>query len=78
MPGLTACSNQSSLNSLAVVTKTHEIPEKKKLLFIKEIGFTHMRIADGVGTQLQLSGLIARLSQVFLSCSHRVLSCAQC
>ncbi|XP_064392063.1 replication factor C subunit 2-like [Halichondria panicea] len=44
------------------VAKTHPlIPEYLKLEFIKEIGFTHMRIAEGVDSLLQLSGLLARL-----------------
>jgi len=46
------------------VAKTMEIPEKKKLSFIKEIGFTHMRIADGVSSFLQLSGLLSRLCMI--------------
>jgi hypothetical protein len=29
-----------------------EMDAKKRLQFIKEIGFTHMRIGDGVGTSL--------------------------
>ena len=35
--------------------------EKLKLEFIKLIGATHMCIADGVSTQLQIHGLVARL-----------------
>jgi len=41
--------------------KLAEIPEEMKLTFIKEIGFTHMRILDGLDTLLQLTGLIAKL-----------------
>jgi len=43
------------------VTKNADVDEKKKLAFLKEIGFTHMRIGDGVDTLLQLNGLLARL-----------------
>jgi replication factor C subunit 2/4 len=46
------------------VTRAHDrMPESIKLEFLKEIGFTHMRIADGVNTKLQLFGLIGRLCQ---------------
>jgi len=35
-----------------------------QLDFIKEIGFTHMRILEGVSTVIQLGGLMARLCQM--------------
>jgi replication factor C subunit 2/4 len=38
--------------------------EAMKLEYLREIGFTHMRIADGVGTPLQLMGLVARLCKL--------------
>ncbi|KZV74866.1 P-loop containing nucleoside triphosphate hydrolase protein [Peniophora sp. CONT] len=47
-----------------VVKTFDELPEYMKLEFIKEIGFTHMRILEGVGTFLQLSGLMARLCKL--------------
>ena len=31
---------------------------------LQEIGFTHMRILEGVGTLVQLAGLTARLCKV--------------
>jgi len=46
------------------VCKTAQLDEKKKLQFIKEIGFTHMRIGDGVDTLLQVNGLLARLCAI--------------
>ncbi|KAI9808533.1 MAG: replication factor C subunit 4 [Sarcosagium campestre] len=47
------------------VTKTiPSLSEHSKLEFIKEIGFTHMRILEGVQTLLQLSGCIARLCKI--------------
>jgi len=46
------------------VAKTYDMPEALKLEYLREIGFTHMRIADGVGTLLQLLGLTARLCQM--------------
>ena len=32
--------------------------------FLQEIGFTHMRILEGVGTLIQLGGLMARLCKM--------------
>ncbi len=40
------------------------VEEKRKLDFIREISMTHMRIADGVNSLLQLSGLLARLCRI--------------
>lgn len=51
------------IGTLFKVVKSHDIPEALKLEYLREIGFTHMRIADGVHTKLQLLGLIARLCQ---------------
>lgn len=44
-----------------VVKSMQDLSEFGKLEFIKEIGFTNMRILDGVGTHLQLAGCVARL-----------------
>jgi replication factor C subunit 2/4 len=46
------------------VARTFDMPESKQLEFIKHIGYTHMRIAEGVGSHLQLQGLVARLCTV--------------
>ncbi|KAK9376113.1 P-loop containing nucleoside triphosphate hydrolase protein, partial [Lipomyces chichibuensis] len=46
-----------------VIKNMDEINEHRKMEYIKEIGFTHMRILDGVGTLLQLSGCIAKLAR---------------
>lgn len=51
------------IGTLFKVAKMYDMPEALKLEYLKEIGFTHMRIADGVGTLLQLLGLAARLCQ---------------
>lgn len=45
------------------VCKNLEMAEYLKLEFIKEIGYTHMRIVEGVQSLLQMSGLLARLCQ---------------
>ncbi|KZT30868.1 P-loop containing nucleoside triphosphate hydrolase protein [Neolentinus lepideus HHB14362 ss-1] len=47
-----------------VVKTSDDLPEYTKLEFIKEIGFTHMRILEGVGTIIQLGGLMARLCKM--------------
>ena len=47
-----------------VVKASKELPEALKLEYLREIGFTHMRIADGVNTLLQLLGLVGRLSRL--------------
>ena len=47
------------------VTKAHkDLDEGLLLEFIREIGFTHMRIAQGVDSLLQLLGLISRLCRL--------------
>lgn len=56
-------SGSDIIGTLFKVTKAHDMPEALKLEFLREIGFTHMRIADGVNTMLQLLGLVARLCQ---------------
>eukprot|EP00252_Welwitschia_mirabilis_P017934 TRINITY_DN4002_c0_g1_i1.p1 TRINITY_DN4002_c0_g1~~TRINITY_DN4002_c0_g1_i1.p1 ORF type:complete len:210 (-),score=36.64 TRINITY_DN4002_c0_g1_i1:130-759(-) len=52
------------ITTLFRVIKNYDMPEFLKLEFIKETGFAHMRISDGVGSLLQLSGLLAKLSLV--------------
>jgi len=49
-----------------VVKTFDELSEYTKLEYIKEIGFTHMRILEGVGTLMQLGGLVARLCKMNL------------
>lgn len=43
------------------VARNADISEWTKLEFLKEIGFCHMRIGDGVNSRLQLSGMLAKL-----------------
>jgi replication factor C subunit 2/4 len=54
------------VGTLFRVTKNSDLPEKIKLQFIKEISFTHMKIADGCNSLLQLTGLCGRLCQLAL------------
>ncbi|EOA86041.1 replication factor C subunit 4 [Exserohilum turcicum] len=58
-------SSHDIISTMFKVTKTIDtLSEHAKLEFIKEIGFTHMRILDGVQTLLQLSGCVARLCKI--------------
>ncbi|KAK7546251.1 P-loop containing nucleoside triphosphate hydrolase protein [Phyllosticta citricarpa] len=53
------------ISTMFKVTKTiPTISEHAKLEFIKEIGFTHMRILEGVQTYLQLAGCVAKLCKI--------------
>ena len=52
------------IQTLFRVTRTLDMPEPLKLEFIREIGFTHMRISEGLNTQLQLMGCVARLCAI--------------
>ncbi|TQN74672.1 Replication factor C subunit 4, partial [Colletotrichum shisoi] len=54
-------SSHDIISTMFKVTKTiPTLSEHSKLEFIKEIGFTHMKILEGVQTLLQLSGCVAR------------------
>ncbi|KAG8984400.1 replication factor C subunit 4 [Tulasnella sp. JGI-2019a] len=57
-----------------VVKTYNEMPEYTKLEFIKEIGWTHMRILEGVGTLVQLGGLVARLCKMKIDPKLFILS----
>jgi replication factor C subunit 2/4 len=58
-------SSHDIISTMFRVTKTiPTLSENSKLEFIKEIGFTHMKILDGVQSLLQLSGCVARLSRI--------------
>ena len=57
------------IQTLFRVTRNMDtIEEGLKLELIKEIGWTHMRILEGVSSLVQLSGLIARLCKMV--CFH--------
>ncbi|DAZ96262.1 TPA: hypothetical protein N0F65_012565 [Lagenidium giganteum] len=57
----TGYSTLDIIGTIFRVCKSFEMDEKLKLEFVKHIGTTHMCIADGVTSLLQLHGLIARL-----------------
>ncbi|KAJ9147876.1 hypothetical protein P3X46_029992 [Hevea brasiliensis] len=52
------------ITTLFRIIKNYDMAEYLKLEFMKETGFAHMRICDGVGTYLQLCGLLAKLALV--------------
>ena len=52
------------IQTLFKVTRQMEISEMKKLDFIREIGFSHMRIAEGLNSQLQLLGCVSRMASL--------------
>ncbi|KAG7015622.1 Replication factor C subunit 2 [Cucurbita argyrosperma subsp. argyrosperma] len=52
------------ITTLFRIIKNYDMAEYLKLEFMKETGFAHMRICDGVGSYLQLCGLLAKLSIV--------------
>jgi replication factor C subunit 2/4 len=57
-------STNDIIGTVFKVVKAHgELPEALKLEYLREIGFTQMRISDGVNSPLQLLGLLARLAQ---------------
>ncbi|KAI1376585.1 DNA replication factor C-like protein [Hypoxylon crocopeplum] len=58
-------SSHDIISTMFRVTKTiPTLSEHSKLEFIREIGFTHMKILEGVQTLLQLSGCVARLCKI--------------
>jgi len=57
-------SSHDIISTMFKVTKTLDLAEHVKLEFIREIGFTHMKILEGVQTLLQLSGCVARLCKL--------------
>lgn len=58
-------SSHDVVSTMFKVSKTMPgLSEGARLEFVREIGFCHMRILEGVQTLLQLSGCVARLCRV--------------
>ncbi|KAG5447283.1 Subunit of heteropentameric Replication factor C (RF-C) [Clonorchis sinensis] len=57
-------SAEDIMSILFRVLKNHPMEEYIKLEFLKEVGLIHLRVAEGLGTYLQLAGMIARLCKV--------------
>ncbi|XP_051960293.1 replication factor C subunit 2 [Xyrauchen texanus] len=54
-------SPEDIIGNIFRVCKTLQMPEYLKLEYIKEIGYTHMKVAEGVNSLLQMAGLLGRL-----------------
>eukprot|EP00912_Choanoflagellata_sp_UC4_P000650 UC4_evm2s403 len=46
------------------IVKSYEMAEQIKLDYIKEIGFTHLRVAEGVDSFIQMTAMIARMTKL--------------
>jgi len=46
------------------VARSYDMPEQEKLEMLRCIGETHMRVAEGVASELQLLGLVGRLCRL--------------
>lgn len=58
-------SSHDIISTMFKVTKTiPSLSEHTKLEFVREIGFTHMRVLEGVQTYLQLAGCVAKLCRI--------------
>jgi len=60
-------SSEDIITNVFRVCKSHGMAEFLKLEFIKEIGRSHLDMAQGTKSLLQLAGLLARLCQVSLA-----------
>lgn len=54
------------ISNMFRVCKTMKMSEFLQLEFVKQIGLVHLRIVEGLGTLLQMSGLLAKLCDVAL------------
>ncbi|XP_071944285.1 replication factor C subunit 2-like [Antedon mediterranea] len=59
--------SEDIIGNIFRVCKTHNMAEFLKLEFIKEIGFTNMKITEGMNSLLQLAGMLARLCKISMS-----------
>jgi replication factor C subunit 2/4 len=57
-------STSDIIGTLFKVVKNSGIEEGTKLAFLREVGFTHVRIAEGTQSRLQLLGLVGRLARI--------------
>lgn len=61
------------ITTLFKVLKIMDMPELLKLEFIKEVGMTHLRVLEGNGTLLQLSGLLATLCSISMEAKKKAI-----
>ena len=52
------------VNTLFEILKNSDLDDNIKMMMIKEVAFTNIRIINGINTLLQLAGLISRLCQL--------------
>lgn len=52
------------ISTMFRVTKTLDADEGTRLELIREIGFTHLRVLEGVSTYLQLAGCVSRMCRM--------------
>eukprot|EP01047_Picozoa_sp_COSAG01_P055887 COSAG01_NODE_6274_length_3758_cov_13.746995_4_plen_84_part_00 len=57
-------SAQDIITTVFRICKVVEMAEFLKMDFMREIGFVHMRIAEGNGSLCQLTGLLAKLCRI--------------
>mmetsp|Transcript_5364 Transcript_5364/g.10705 ORF Transcript_5364/g.10705 Transcript_5364/m.10705 type:complete len:368 (+) Transcript_5364:84-1187(+) len=57
-------SESDVIGTVFKVCKNSPMSESLKLAYLREIGFTHMRIAEGTTTFLQLAGLVGRMCRI--------------
>jgi replication factor C subunit 2/4 len=59
-------SNTDIVNTLFQIMKKHSFKnEQKRLLLIKELGITNIRLINGVDSKLQLFGMLVRMCKVY-------------
>jgi len=59
----TGYSPSDIIGTVFKVCKTSDLPEALKLKFMRDVGFAHVRIAEGNATLLQLLGLVGKLAE---------------
>lgn len=66
-------SSQDIITILFRVVRNHTGLDNEflKLEYIKQVGFCHMRISEGVSSRLQLSGLLAELCSLSIKSKKR-------
>jgi replication factor C subunit 2/4 len=52
------------VQTLFRVVKIHNLPESVKLEFLREIGFLHLRVTEGVASLVQITALVAKLAEI--------------
>ncbi|MEW5319796.1 MAG: hypothetical protein WDW38_010924 [Sanguina aurantia] len=59
-------SSTDIIGTIFKVVRNADLHEFLKLEFLREVGFCHMRIGEGVNGRLQLSGLLAKMTKIVL------------